>query len=214
MASQGDEIGPIHKTPHAYFIFGRFNPPTIGHKRLVDNLIAMSEAHHADAYVFVTSTQDKKKNPLLVEEKVGILKMMYPDSAVVRIINTTEKDCRTIPHVLAALSRAGYRALTLVAGSDRVPDFQGKFKGLAVVSGGERDPDGEGEGFAISATVLRTAAVEGRLGNFLSGMNNSVTPARKKNTYNTIRARMGAKGGSRKRKSGSRRTKKLKRSRR
>jgi hypothetical protein len=196
MAARGDEIGPIHNTPHAYFIFGRFNPPTIGHKVLIDNLIGMSRAHHSDAYVFATSTQDAKKNPLRVEEKVEILKMMYPDPATVRIINTTEKGCRTIPAVLAALRGAGYDALTLVAGSDRVPEFRGKFKDLAVVSGGERDPDAN-DAAGMSATIARSAAIQGRLEDFERGINNSVTRVKKKETYNTIRARMGAKGGRR-----------------
>ena len=195
---QGDEIGPVEKGRHAYFIFGRFNPPTIGHKVLIDNLIKTSHEHHADAYVFATSTQDEKKNPLRVEEKVEILKMMYPDPDTVRIINTTEKGCKSIPVVLSALRRVGYEDLTLVAGSDRVPDFQGKFKGLAVVPGGERDPDAD-DATGMSATIARTAAMQGDVEKFKRSMNNSV---RGKNAiYNTIRRRLGAakRGGSRKR---------------
>jgi hypothetical protein len=206
MAGEGDDIGIVNR-PHAYFVFGRCNPPTIGHKRLIDNLIQIANERHADAYVFVTSTQDKKKNPLHVHEKVEILKMMYPEPAVVRIINTTEKDCRTLPKVLAALRSVGYHELTLVAGSDRVEEFRGSFKGLSVISGGERDPDGDGVA-AMSATAVRTAALSGNLEEFEEGINNSVTKAKKKNTFNTIRQRMGAKGGRR------RRTKKFKRGRR
>lgn len=196
MAGRGDEIGPIYKTPHAYFIFGRFNPPTIGHKVLIDKLIEISSAHDSDAYVFATSTQDAKKNPLRVEEKVEILKMMYPAPATVRIINTMENGCRTIPSVLAALRGAGYDTLTLVAGSDRVPEFRDKFKDLAVVSGGERDPDAN-DAAGMSATIARSAAIQGRLEDFERSINNSVTRIKKKGTYNTIRARMAAKGGGR-----------------
>ena len=182
---------------HAYFVFGRCNPPTIGHKHLIQNMIAKAVEHRADAYVFVTSTQDKKKNPLRVDEKVEILQMMFPDRAVVRIINTTEAECRTIPQVLARLGREGYEQLTLVAGSDRVPEFEGKFRGLAVVSGGERDPDADDMVAGMSATLVRSAALEGDLEGFERGMNNSVSKAKKKATYNTIRERMGVRGGRR-----------------
>lgn len=169
----------------------------------------MSIDHDSDAYIFATSTQDAKKNPLRVEEKVDILKMMYPDPATVRIINTTEKGCKTIPAVLAALRGAGYHALTLVAGSDRVPEFKGKFKDLAVVSGGERDPDAN-DAAGMSATIARSAATQGRLENFKRGINNSVTQKKKEETYHTIRSRMAPKGA----KGGTRRRKKLKKSRR
>jgi len=167
MAGQGDTIEMTSGT-NAFFTFGRFNPPTIGHKLLVDKVIAFSngegnqgeEGEEGDAYAFVTSTQDRGSNPLSVNEKVGILKLMYPNDEQVRIINTTERSCRTIPQVIGKLREAGYERLVMIVGSDRVEAFKGKFDGVTVVSAGQRDMDTEEiEGVSsISASKMRKLA--------------------------------------------------------
>jgi len=190
----GDSIEK--KLDRAFFVFGRCNPPTIGHKRLIDKLIELAEEARADAYVFVTSTQDKKKNPLSVGEKVDILKDMYHKSGIVRIINTTVCGCKTIPQVINSLNDAGYESLTIVAGGSRVEDFTGKFKGVDVVSGGERDPDSEDLSTAISATNVRRAAMANNWHAFRAGMDTSVSNSKVRKTMNAIRNRQG--GGARK----------------
>lgn len=167
MAGQGDTIEMTSGTT-AFFTFGRFNPPTIGHKLLIDKVIAFSngegnqgeEGEEGDAYTFVTSTQDRGSNPLSVDEKVGLLKLMYPDDEEVRIINTTERSCRTIPQVIGKLREAGYQRLVMIVGSDRVDAFKGKFEGVTVVSAGQRDMNTEEiEGVSsISASKMRKLA--------------------------------------------------------
>lgn len=152
MSGDGDRIEQQSDT--AFFTYGRFNPPTIGHKLLVDRVVEFSkgrgnqgeEEKTGDAYAFVTSTQDRDSNPLSVDEKVEILKLMYPDDTQVRIINTTKRECRTIPQVVGKLQDAGYEHLTMIVGSDRVDAFAGKFRNVKVVSAGQRDMDAdEGE---------------------------------------------------------------------
>jgi nicotinamide mononucleotide adenylyltransferase len=185
---EGDEIHQTHGRLGAFFAYGRFNPPTIGHKLLIEELIRRADEAHADAYVFATSTQDSKKNPLEVGEKVAILKKMYPDTGVVRIINTTTRGCKTVPQVKAALVEAGYEHLTMVVGSDRVADFTGKF-GVDVVSAGERDPDSE-NATGMSATKVRTAALSNAWPAFRSGINESVKEANARMLMRLIQERM------------------------
>ena len=194
----GDDIVATSET--AFFVFGRFNPPHKGHKVLVDALMHKAAGAGADAYVFATSTQDKKKNPLYVHEKVEILKKMYPDERKVRIINTTKSACKTVPAVLGRLKGAGYKKIVLVAAGERVADFTGKFeveKGvpLEVVSGGERDPDSEGvEG--LSATKMRTAAGAANLASFRAGLDEAIGEHSAGKLIEKIRERMS--GGARK----------------
>ena len=159
MSSEGDIIEL--RLPKVFFTFGRFNPPTVGHKAMIENLIKMAGAAGADAYVFPSKTQDAVKNPLFAGEKVHILKTMFPDPEVVRIIHPEIQGTFTIPAVIHALREAGYTEITMVVGSDRVKDFKGKFGGVEVVSGGVRDMDSdELAGLeSVSATKIRTAAL-------------------------------------------------------
>jgi len=88
----GDE-GTIQKRhERVYYTYGRMNPPTVGHRALIDQVIA--EAAGADVYIFPTSTHDAPKNPLPVERKVDILRKMFHNRPA-RIINTS--DCRVAP---------------------------------------------------------------------------------------------------------------------
>jgi hypothetical protein len=202
----GDDIAA--KSERAYFVFGRFNPPHRGHKVLVDALLARAAAAGADAYVFATSTQDKKKNPLYVHEKVAVLKKMYPSAERVRIINTTKSACKTVPAVIGKPKDVGYKKIVMVAAGERVADFTGKFeveKGtpLEVVSGGERDPDSEGvEG--LSATKMRTAAGAANLAGFRAGLDDAIGAESAEKLIATIQSRMSG---------GARRTRKLRRTR-
>jgi hypothetical protein len=207
MSSEGDTIES--RRPSVCFTFGRFNPPTVGHKAMIQNLITMAEAAGADAYVFPSKTQDAEKNPLLAGEKVHILKAMFPDPSVVRIIHPEIQGTSNIPAVLRALRDAGYESITMVVGSDRVPDFAGKFGGVDVVSGGVRDMDSdELVGLeSVSATKIRTAARTGNTNTFRRGMNNSLNNSAKNALMGLIKERMSVvpttgrkkRGGSRRR---------------
>lgn len=180
---------------HAYFTFGRFQPPTIGHKILIDSLASQAAEADADAYVFVSSrcndlpkylksrkykamiethtfeTCDTNENPLSVYQKVKWLKLMYPDTSA-RIINTTEHECRTIFAIADKLRSAGYTAMTMVVGSDRVPAFEKMFemsKNINVQpAGAARNNSNKPTG--MSGTKMRQAAVKGDLASFKSGV--------------------------------------------
>lgn len=211
MSSEGDTI--VAKNPNVLFTFGRFNPPTVGHKAMIQNLITMAAAAGADAYVFPSKTQDAEKNPLLAGEKVHILKAMFPDPSVVRIIHPEIQGTSNIPAVLRALREAGYTSITMVVGSDRVPDFAGKFGGVNVVSGGIRDMDSDELGAveSVSATKVRDAALTGNTNTFRRGINNSLNTSAKNALMGLIQSRMSVRATGRKKKGGSRRRRNKKR---
>ncbi len=177
----------------AAFVFGRFNPPTIGHKKLYDKLASVSDVH----FVFVSPTQDNKKNPLSKDQKIAIIDAQFPEMAD-RIINDTS--IRTIIDVMKFLETAGHKNVTMVAGSDRVSAFEdllNKYNGkeytfdtINVVSAGTRDPDADTlEG--VSASKAREAAVQGDFDGFATMFAGSEDTKRK--IYNTLRQAMGIK---------------------
>lgn len=178
-----------------YFTFGRFQPPTIGHKVLIDKLSELAVNEEADAYVFVSSKQndmekykrtrayremklsgqfistDLNENPLPVGTKVEILNKMYPSSGVT-FVDTTVEACPQLFNVVDALRSAGYEDITMGVGSDRVVTFQKVFKdSLKVVSLGERTVNASNmTARAMSGTKMREAAVSGNKEAFLSGV--------------------------------------------
>jgi len=169
--SAENEINVL-KGPTAVFTFGRFQPPTTGHKLLIDAVSTIANENGADGYIFVSSkinnprhknvnaiTRNMKKsgnftstgnneNPLTVDAKILFLNKMYPKSGRdVRFINTTKNDCRTVPSVFQKLFEAGYTKIIMVVGSDRVESFSTSFKrnndSVTVVSAGERNLENE-----------------------------------------------------------------------
>ena len=144
----------------AAFIFGRFNPPTIGHKKLFDKLKSVNPVF----FVFATKTQDKKSNPLAYAEKIAAMDAQFPEMADY-VIN--DPNIRTIIDVMQFIEKAGHTNVIMVAGSDRVQSFDdllqkynGKeynFKSIKVVSAGEREPDSDRVS-GVSASKAREAA--------------------------------------------------------
>ena len=105
---------------HMVFSFGRFNPPTAGHSKVVDHVMKTAEKHGADHKVIVSHSQDKHKNPLSGQHKVDYVKHIHPDANV-------EASTKEHPHFMAHLAKMhkdGYSHVTMVAGSDRVEEFQ------------------------------------------------------------------------------------------
>jgi nicotinic acid mononucleotide adenylyltransferase len=146
---------------HVAFAFGRFNPPTIGHKKLIDTVVDAADG--GDFYIFTSQSQDPDKNPLDYQTKVNFLKKLFP-SIQDKIVYDM-----TIKNVLQAadkLKANGYTDATFVCGSDRVPEFTRllntwnsmdktpRFGTLNIVSSGEREDGAEGvEG--VSASMAR-----------------------------------------------------------
>lgn len=160
---------------HASFCFGRMNPPTVGHGQLVDTVA--KSAQGGDYFIFVSQTQDKKKNPLDYATKIKFIKALFPNQASHVVSNP---ELKTIMQVAEWLYNAGYRAVTFVAGSDRMDafskllnDYNGvegklcyyKFDEINFVSSGDRDPDSDGIA-GVSASSAREAAVAGDLDAF------------------------------------------------
>jgi len=185
------KILEITENNTAAFVFGRFNPPTLGHKKLFDKLKKV----HNVFFVFVSHTQDKKKNPLSWAEKVKIMDVQFPEMADY-VVN--DQKIKTIIDVMKFLETAGHKNVIMVAGSDRVGSFQellnkynGKeytFDSIKVVSAGERDPDSDSlEG--VSASKAREAAMQGDFDGFATMFAGS--ESLKKQIYDAVRQGMG-----------------------
>ena len=154
---------------HVAFCFGRMNPPTIGHARLLNTTARASAG--GDYYIFLSHTQDSKKNPLDYNTKVDFVKSMYPQHAE----HVSYGSLRTIMEIMEFLYHNNYTDVTYVCGNDRLPAFKEllnkyngveggktyyKFNSIDIVSSGPRDPDDDGVAGA-SASAARLAAEQG-----------------------------------------------------
>ena len=184
------------------FAYGRFNPPTIGHEVVIKKVINTAAKMNAE-YAIIPShgTTPKYKNPLSLQEKIGLLQYMVSDPSKVKDFGTTFID------VLKKFYQMGYTHVIQIAGSDRKPEFlalvnkyNGKpdpttgnvdfnFNTFEVISSGERDPDSEDvEG--MSASKLRALAVKGDFDNFSQGMSPKIPKPLKKTIFNIIRKKL------------------------
>ena len=160
------------------FTFGRFNPPTIGHEKLID---ATKKAATREYRVYASKSQDPKKNPLDYEQKVQWMKRMFPKHKS-KIVSGG--NYRNALDVAVKLFDEGFLHLTMVVGSDRVQEFKKlldryngveskhglyDFKTIKVKSAGERDPDAEGIA-GMSASKMRKAAMDNDFKSFEQGL--------------------------------------------
>ena len=159
------------------FTFGRFNPPTIGHEKLIKKVKSLSTN---DYKIFLSRSQDSKKNPLSPRDKLNVMKDMFPQHARNIELNPTNM----VLDLATDLYNKGYTDVTMVAGSDRVREFENilkkyngqrnrhgfyDFDSIKVVSAGERDPDAEGA-TGMSASKMRSAAEKGDEKSFSMGV--------------------------------------------
>ena len=186
----------------AYFTFGRMNPPTIGHEKLLDQL--SKQAGRNDYFVFVSQTQDKKKNPLDYNSKVKNIRKMFPRHARRVMIN---KKVKTAFDAMTFLASKGYKSVVMVVGSDRVTEFDTllnkyngqkanhgfyNFQSISVASAGERDPDAEGvEG--MSASKMRAFAKDNDFASFSQGLGSALQTKDAKKIFMDVRDGMGLK---------------------
>ena len=172
---------PVEKTKGTLTLaFGRFNPPHAGHGQLMD-IAAESAAETEGDYIIVPSrTNDPKKNPLDADFKVSTMRNMFPDHSE-RIVNDPQNN--TIFDVLKKAHNDGYTNVRIVAGDDRVKEFDKlsqnyngqlyQFDTLETISSGQRDDDKEGmEGY--SASRMRLAAMEGDFKSFYNNLQQEV----------------------------------------
>ena len=174
-------------------VFGRFNPPTVGHQKLLDQARSVAKG---DLKIYPSRSFDPKKNPLDPNQKTSLMKQMFPDHAD-DIIN--DEGIVTVFDALKSADAEGYSDVQIVVGSDRVSEFDslaqkynGKlydFGNIETISAGERDAEGEGvEG--MSASKMRKAASENDFETFRTGIPDTVDDKTAKSIMNTVRKAM------------------------
>ena len=157
----------------AVFAFGRMNPPTVGHSKLIAKVIAVAKKEGGTPMVYPSKTEDKKGNPLSFKTKVKVLKDVFGN-----VINT-DTTIKTPFDVITSLNDK-YERVIFVVGSDRVDEFKRNMsryvdkelkniKDFSVVSAGERDPDAEGVS-GMSGSKMREFVVKDRFGKFKEGL--------------------------------------------
>ena len=191
---------PVPKTKGTLTLaFGRFNPPHAGHLQLMDIAAQSAEAEESDYIIVPSRSQDAKKNPLDADTKVAVMRQMFPQHSE-RIVNDGAN--RTIFDVLKKAHNDGYTNVRIVAGQDRVKEFDKlsqnyngqlyQFDNMEVVSSGERDPDSDGvEG--LSSSRLRLAAAEGDFKTFRAGLPEGLPRKDAMALFDTVRQSMNVK---------------------
>ena len=181
----------------AVFTFGRFNPPTIGHEKLLKVVANTASKEGADEYVFPSHSQDAKKNPLTNDQKVVFMKMMFPKHK-----NSIMKtNVRTAFEAVSDLHKMNkYSKVIMVVGSDRVKEFNTvlnkyndvkgrhgyyRFDDIDVISAGERDPDSDGVS-GMSASKMRAAVAEGNYDVFKMGVPAGMSEKDCETLYNAV----------------------------
>ena len=186
-----------------YLVFGRMNPPTIGHGKLLDKLA--KTAGRAPYRIYLSQSADSKNNPLTYSDKVKYARKMFPRHARSIII---DKKVITPFHALSAMYNAGFKKVVMVAGSDRVKEYDLRLNkynskkgshgfynfegGVKVVSAGQRDPDGTGAEGA-SGTKQRGYAKSNDFTGFSQGLTKAISNPDAKKMFNAVRSGMGLK---------------------
>ena len=177
------------------FAFGRFNPPTTGHELLVKFVKKLAKSSSADHVIYASGTQDKKKNPLPVDKKVHYLNLMFPGTNFVAAGGTERTFIEAAKHL-----NKKYRNLIMVAGSDRVQDYERllnkqngidfNFDSIKVMSAGERDADSD-DASGMSASKMRAAASKGDYPTFKKGLPSTLRDIDGKRLMNDVRQGLG-----------------------
>ena len=188
---------------HAVLAFGRMNPPTTGHAKLVDKVKDVAKSVKGTHHVVLSHSQDAEKNPLSGEQKVKHAQRYFPDTN----ITTSSKEHPNFLAQASKLHKAGATHLHMVAGSDRTGEYEKilhkyngvkgahgyfKFRGIHVHSAGERDPDAEGVS-GMSASKMRGHAAKGNFKEFKKGIPGHVAPEHAKELYSDVRKGMQVK---------------------
>ena len=195
----------VEEEREVYFTFGRMNPPTIGHGKVMDALAKKSGK--ADYKVFVSQSQDAKKNPLSYSDKIKHTRKMFPKHARNIMV---DKSVKTAINAMVALYDQGYKTVTMVVGDDRITEFDVllnkyngqkarhgfyNFKSIKIVSAGKRDPDATGvEG--MSASKQRENATKNDFVSFSQGVPKSMSNPDTRKLFNDVRKGMGLKEAS------------------
>ena len=164
----------LDKANTLVFAFGRFNPPTIGHAKLMSRVITEARKNNANHIVYASASTDRRSNPLDVNTKVKFMKKMFPQNN----IKAAGGNQRTFIEILKFFNRM-YGNIVMIAGSDRIREFKTladkyngrdyNYKSINLVSSGERDPDAEGV-TGMSASKMREMAKRDDYNSFKKGV--------------------------------------------
>ena len=192
----------IEEEKTVYFTFGRMNPPTTGHEKLMNELAKKSGSN--PYRVYLSQSTDKKKNPLDFKYKVKTVRKFFPKHARSVMLN---KKVKNVFDAVTEMYNDGFKNVTMVVGSDRINEFntllkkyngvKGRhglynFNKINVISAGDRDPDAD-DISGMSASKLRSLANEGNFTQFSQGLPRNVSNADAKKVYNEVRRGMGLK---------------------
>ena len=179
------------KTCH--FTFGRFNPPTIGHEKLIKAVA--NAAGSGDYLIYPSQSFKKPDNPLPYDYKIEIMKKMFPWAKI-----ESAACCNTIKKVAQDMMMKEYTDIVMVVGSDRVADFDKllqkqnrvdySFSTIKVISAGERDPDAAGAR-GMSASKMRDAAKNLKTSDFIKGIPDTLSAKEKMELMAKVRSGMG-----------------------
>jgi len=188
----------LDKANKLIFAFGRFNPPTIGHAKLMKEVITQAKKNNANHIVYASASTDSRKNPLDVNTKVKFMKKMFPQNN----IKAAGGNQRTFMEILKFFNKM-YGEVIMIAGSDRIREFQAlankyngrdyEYKKITVVSSGERDPDAEGVS-GMSASKMREMAKNNDYRSFKQGVPN-LSDSDSKSLFNAVKKGMGIREG-------------------
>jgi len=194
----------LEETKDVVFTFGRFNPPTIGHEKLINKVASLAKGNNYRIYS--SHSQDAKKNPLDHVTKTKFMRKMFPKHGRNIIM---DHDVKNAIDVLVKLYEQGFTKVTMVVGSDRVNEFSvltNKYNGVKarhgfynfengvnVISAGERDPDAD-DVSGMSASKMRAAATDNNFSEFSKGLPSGFKDG--KVLFDTIRKSMGIKEAS------------------
>ena len=185
----------LDKSSKLVFAYGRFNPPTIGHDKLMKEVITQARKNGANHIVYASASTDKRKNPLDQATKIKFMKKMFPQNKILPAGGTQ----RTFMEVLKFYDKM-YGEIIMIAGSDRINEFQkladkynGKdynYKSVKVVSSGDRDPDAEGVA-GMSASKMREMAKNNDFKTFKTGLTRNLSDRDAKQLFDAVKKGMG-----------------------
>lgn len=186
---------------HGVLVYGRMNPPTIGHEQVINKVHEVAGKNNAIHQVVLSHSHDLKKNPLAPEDKVKFAQKAFPGTN----IKASSKEKPTILHHASDMADKGVTHLHVVAGSDRVGEMSAllhkyngvpgrhgnyNFNKITVHSAGERDPDSD-DTSGVSGTKMREFAASGDKKSFHANLPSGLEPKHRDALYHTLRKSMG-----------------------
>ena len=190
----------VEAEKEVFFTFGRMNPPTIGHGKVLDTISKKSGRN--DYKIYLSQVSNAKKDPLSYSDKIKHIRKMFPKHARQVIIN---KNVRTAFDAVVDLYDSGYRNINMIVGSDRVGEFdvllkkyngvKGRhgfynFERITVLNAGDRDPESKGVD-GVSGTKLRGFATANDFTSFAQYMPKKLSNADAKSVFNAVRKGLG-----------------------